>query len=316
MKNSAKYLTKTPVVFAAALICNLLWGSAFSVIKIGYKMFEIAEGDSFAQLLFAGCRFTLSGLLAIVPLCVRERKIILPRHSDMPSIVKLGLVQTVAQYLFFYIGLARTTGIKASIIDASNVFIAILMSCFVFRTEKLTVRKVICCVLGFGGVILINLTGRGAEFGFDMTLGGEGALLASAVAYALSSNLIKRYSKTADPVMLSGCQFVFGGLALIAVGLLGGGRITVSSPAALAVLLYLSILSATAYSLWGILLKYNPVGKVVIYGFLSPIFGVLLSAALLGEGRTLGLRGVLALALVSVGIFLGNINNEKTHKNL
>lgn len=67
-----------------------------------------------------------------------------------------------------------------------------------------------------------------------------------------------------------------------------------------------------AYSLWGILLKYNPVSKVAIFGFTNPGFGVLLSAWWLGEGSTeLGWNALLALILVYIGICIVNVKFEK-----
>ena len=70
--------------------------------------------------------------------------------------------------------------------------------------------------------------------------------------------------------------------------------------------------SAVAYSLWGILLKYNPVSKVAIFGFTNPVFGVLLSAWWLGEGSAeLGWNALLALILVCIGICIFNVKFEK-----
>lgn len=76
----------------------------------------------------------------------------------------------------------------------------------------MTVLKVLGCVVGFLGVVVINL----ANGGFDMSikLSGEGAILLSAAAYALSSGMIKKYSKDENPVVLSGYQFFLGGIIL------------------------------------------------------------------------------------------------------
>lgn len=59
----AQVMQKTAVVWLGALICCALWGSAFPCIKIGYQMFEIDAADTAAQILFAGYRFTLAGIL-------------------------------------------------------------------------------------------------------------------------------------------------------------------------------------------------------------------------------------------------------------
>ena len=115
-------LERTLVVWFLALICCLLWGSAVPSIKIGYKMFEIAAEDSAAQILFAGIRFFLAGVLTVVFGSLIQRQILIPGKKEFPLIVKLALFQTILQYVFFYLGLAHTSGVKSAIIVASNVF--------------------------------------------------------------------------------------------------------------------------------------------------------------------------------------------------
>lgn len=58
-------------------------------------------------------------------------------EGNLPRIGKICLLQTVVQYFFFYVGLAHTTGVKGSIVEASNVFLAILVSSLIFHQEKL-----------------------------------------------------------------------------------------------------------------------------------------------------------------------------------
>ena len=65
--------------------------------------------------------------------------------------------------------------------------------------------------------------------------------------------------------MLSGYQFIFGGIVMVILGLIMGGRITHVSVNAMLMLFYLACISAVAYSIWGILLKYNPVSKVATF---------------------------------------------------
>ena len=298
-------LQKPMVVAILALVCCLLLGSAFPCIKIGYKLFAIASDDSVSQLVFAGTRFTLAGVLVILFGSLIGRKVLRPQTDNWGRILILALFQTILQYVFFYMGLAHTTGVKSSIIEAANVFIAILFSVFLFRFEKLTTGKVVGCIVGFAGVVLINLTGSGMDVSFSLK--GEGAILASTIAYALSAGLIKLFSRKEDPVVLSGYQFFIGGLVMTAIGVLMGGRMTVTEPTALLLLLYMAFISAVAYTIWGILLKYNPVARVSVYGFMNPVFGVILSAFLLGEkNQAFGLQGVAALVLVCIGIYVVN----------
>lgn len=303
-----KWMQKTVVVWLGALLCCALWGSAFPCIKLGYRYFQIASDDTASQILFAGCRFALAGVLAIAIGSVLGKRLLLPRKSAWGKIAMLSLFQTIIQYVFFYVGLANTTGVKASIIEGVNVFIAILVASLLFHQEKLTARKLLGCAVGFAGVVLVNVTGSGLDMSFRFT--GEGFIFLSTIAYAFSSVFLKRYSKEEDPVMLSGWQFVFGGLILAVCGLLAGGRLTAVTGAGVAMLFYLAVVSAAAYSLWGILLKYNPVSRVTVFGFMNPVFGVLLSALLLQETESLGVMSVAALILVCVGIYLVNFGKE------
>ena len=300
-----KLLTKIPVVCLLTLICCFLWGSAFPVVKIGYRMFSIGASDTASQILFAGIRFTLAGILVILFGSLASRKLLLPRRSALVPIGLLSLAQTIIQYFFFYIGLANTTGVKSSIINASSTFFSILMSSLLFRYEKLTRGKLLGCAAGFAGVILINLAG--GSFDFHMRLTGEGFILIAALSYALSSVLVKKFSARENPVMLSGWQFILGGLILAAGGSAMGGRVSGFTIPSSLLLLYMAMISAVAYSLWGILLKYNPVSRIAVFGFMNPVFGVILSALLLGENnQAFSLYGLAALVLVSLGIFLVN----------
>lgn len=306
MKTEQKsLLQKNWMVCLLAGICCLLWGSAFPCIKIGYQWFHIAADDVPSQILFAGCRFTLAGILTILIGSALGKKWLVPKKASVGMVVKLSLLQTVLQYLFFYIGLANTTGVKASIIEASNVFVAILVSGVILRLETVSSRKWLGCLIGFLGVVLVNLsgTGLGGDFRFD----GEGFIFLSTVSYAFSIVCMKRYSQKEDPVLLSGYQFLAGGLLMAAAGALMGGRVSGFTPGSVLLLVYMAVISAVAYSLWGMLLKYNPVAKVTVFGFMNPVFGVILSALILGEtNQAFSLQGLAALLLVCLGIYLVN----------
>lgn len=298
-------LTKTPVVCALAILCCILWGSATPAIKVGYEVFGIASGDTASQILFAGMRFALAGVLTVLFGSLLSKQVLVPKKSTIMPIIKLALVQTILQYVFFYIGHAHTSGVKAAIINGSNVFLAILFAVFIFKYEKMTLVKLIGCIAGFASIIIINLSGNGIDMSFSFW--GEGAILIAAAAYALSSGLIKKFSQTENPVVLSGYQFFVGGLAMTIAGFAAGGRILGFTVTSTMLLLYMAMISAVAYTVWGILLKYNPVAKVSIFGFTNPIFGVVLSAIFLGEkNQAFGVRGIIALVLVSFGIFIIN----------
>lgn len=304
MNTQKNFLSNPVVVLFGALICCALWGSAFPCIKIGYNMMHIASSDTASQILYAGCRFTLAGILAVFLGSLTQRQFLLPTKASLPHILELSLLQTILQYLFFYIGLAHTTGVKASIIEAVSTFVAIFVAGFLFHQEKVTARKMLGCLVGFAGVVLVNVAGNGMDLHF--TANGDGAILLSTVAYAFSSVFMKRFSVQDNPVMLSGYQFILGGIVMAVCGFFMGGHLSGFTLPAFAMLFYLGVISAVAYSLWGLLLKYNPISKVAVFGFMNPVIGVLLSAVLLNEKDSLGFSSIAALVLVCIGIYIVN----------
>jgi drug/metabolite transporter (DMT)-like permease len=301
-KTTKNVFTHPFVVCAVALLCCLLWGSAFPCIKIGYTLFSIASTDTASVILFAGVRFTLAGVLVILIGSALRKKILRPQRASWGKIFLLALAQTSVQYTFFYIGLAHTTGVKSSVVGATSAFFCILVAAFLFRQEKFTVGKAVGCLLGFSGVVLVNING----FSFDFTFLGEGFILFANLSYAFSAAMIKEFSKKEDTFALSGYQFFFGGIMLVAIGLCLGGRLTAASPFALPMLFYLAVVSAVSYTLWGMLLKYNKPSHVAAYGFMNPVFGVILSALLLKE-EVNWLFCCIALLLITAGILYINL---------
>lgn len=299
-------LSKLYIMVPLALLCCFLWGSAFPMVKIGYEMFSIAESDTASQILFAGIRFSLAGALVILFGSFIAKKPLYPRNkTEIGHCLLLSLFQTVLQYTAFYIGLAHTSGVKSSILVVLNVFLSLLLSAVVFKMEKLTAPKLIGVLIGFAGVVLIHFEAGG--FG-GFALNGEGAIILSAFAYSVSGVLIKRFSANEAPVMLSGWQFFAGGIVMAAFAALAGGRVHMHLDIkSVLAILYLALISAVAYTVWGLLLKYNPVSRVSVIGFMNPVFGVLLSAAFLGEsGEAFSFKNFVSLVLVCIGIYVVN----------
>ncbi len=284
-----------------ALMCCALWGSAFPCVKIGYELFRI-EGSG-SQILFAGYRFFLAGVFTFILACVLEKGVITMKKSSVPYVFGQGILQTTVQYVCFYIGLAHTTGAKGSVINASNAFFSIIAAHFLMRSEKLTWKKVAGCLVGFAGIIIINLEPGAWSSGFSLM--GEGMVLVCAFSYGLSSVTLKMISDREKPVTITAYQLLFGGAVLILTGVAAGGSVHGFALKSTLLLLYMSLLSTVAFSIWAELLKYNSVGKVAIFGFSIPVFGVAMSAIFLGE-QVISVKNLIALVCVSVGIIIIN----------
>ena len=308
METKKSILENPKMVLPSAMLCCLLWGSAFPLVKIGFSWLNISSEDIPTEILYAGLRFTLAGVIAIIITSLISGKFLRPTLKSLPKVFSLSMFQTILQYLFFYIGLSNTSGVKASVIEAMNVFVALIVSCLIFRMEKFTAAKIIGSIIGFAGVVIINVS-KGDLAG-GLTLKGEGFILISTVAYAFSSVLMKHWSGEENPMMMSAWQFLLGGIVMSILEFALGGRISGFDLKSVLLLIYLASLSAIAYSLWASLLKYYPVSRIAVYGFMNPVFGFILSAFLLGESEAFGLKSIAALVLVCLGIYIVNYTKK------
>lgn len=303
-----KFFSKNYVVVIGALICCMLWGSAFPCVKVGYGLFGVDTSSYSSLILFAGIRFTLAGVLVLAFGSALQRKFLLPKRKNIWRVAVVALFQTAMQYTFFYIGLANLTGVKSSVLNGLGVFFTIIAACFIFRTERFTLIKLVGCILGFGGVLVMNLDGLNFEF----SLTGEGFIIFSGLSAAMAAGFVKVFSKHENTTTLCGWQFFCGGLALVIIGAATGGSIRPTAGASFAMLFYLAFLSACAFTLQGYLLKYNPVSKVAVFKSTNPLFGALFSAIILGETeQLLHYTTLIALALVCGGILIINLLGEK-----
>ena len=310
LKNKKSSIFQNPIVLTLmALLCCALWGSATPAIKTGYKLLAVEGVPSI--MLFAGIRFFLAGIFTVIIFSIARKKLLFPKKENWGKVLTVGAVQTVIQYIFFYLGLAYTSGVKGTIASGTGAFFSVLIASLIFRQEKLTAKKIIACTIGFLGIVMINLNGL-TFTGDPLDLLGVAFVLLSAIALSFSSVLTKKYSAYEDPVTISGYQFIIGGAFMIIVGLICGGNITVSNVGGVLDLIYLALLSAIAYSLWGILLKHNPVSKITVFNCSTPIFGTMLTLLLMpGESSAVNpIVLVIALVLISSGILLLNFKKQ------
>lgn len=299
MKTSL-YQTRSGV-FALATLCCFLWGSAYPAIKNGYALLHIAPGDIASQMLFAGWRFALAGVILLVVAAVMKKPILALSQRQMRQVAVLGLTQTAIQYVFFYVGLAHATGVKSSIMNATGVFFSVVLAHFIYANDRLSSRKLTGCLIGFLGVVVVNLGAGG--LGFDFSLLGEGFVIIAAFVLAAASIYGKRLSSDIDPMVMTGWQLTVGGGVLTGIGMAGGGHLEALGLQSGALLAYMALLSSVAFAVWSLLLKHNPVGLIAAFNFLIPVFGVALSALFLGE-NLLRWSYLAALILVCIGIWL------------
>lgn len=295
-----KIFTNPIWIIIIASLCNILWGSAFPVIKIGYELFHITTSVS-DKLLFAGVRFFSSGLILLFAYLLLYRQVPSIHKGNIRTVVTLGIVQTTLQYIFFYIGVSNTTSTNGSIVNSMNVFLSAIVAHFVYANDKMNLRKSIGCLLGFAGVIFVTLGQGSVRFSMD----GEGFIVIADLMFAFGSVISKKATKADDSWTVTAYNLVLGGAVLIVLGLFCGGSLHTVTVKGCVTLLYLALLSAISFTLYAMLIKYNNIGKICIFNFVNPIAGTLLSGLMLKE-NILQVRYLVSLVLVCTGIFVVN----------
>lgn len=286
--------------FAAVgmVLCTLLWGSANPVIKYSYTTLGI---DSVAdKLMFAGVRFMIAGVMVLLAArAVTHRAPVLPRER-IGWAALYGVLQTGLMYTFNYIGVSNTSATKTCILTAASAFLAVVFAPLFFRGERLTALKLAGAVIGFAGIVAVNLGDLGGGF----TLTGEGFVLTATVLSTAGSFVGKKVSQGCV-FQMTAWQLIIGASLILAVGLVGGGGVAVT-PAGLLLTLYLAFVSAATFTLWTALLVYHEAGRILVYNLLIPVFGALWSLIILGERQILDPMYLVSIALISAGIFMVN----------
>ena len=174
------------VVASVALLCCLLWGSSYPAIKGGYALFSIAQSDLPGKLLFAGWRFVMAGGFVLLVAAAMGTPVLQTFRAHPRQLLVLGATQTSLQYVFFYLGLAYTTGVKGAIMNATATFFSVLIAHWFYANDRLTPAKALGCVIGFAGVLAVTLGGSG-ELGGAFSWLGEGSVVLAALILAASS---------------------------------------------------------------------------------------------------------------------------------
>lgn len=302
-------------IAAMAIFACILWGSAFPVLKITYAELQIDTSDVSARMLIAGVRFFVAGALLFIIQGLVFRQPVKVRKDYFLPLLLLGLAQTGLQYFFFYNGVAHTSGIKSAILNSVGNFFVVVLAHFVYQDDRLNSGKILGLLTGFAGITLVNWQSGGGGFDWSFRLTGEGFLILAGLTSALGTFQAKKLTSKINPVTVNAYQLLLGSLVLLVLGIpaLFSGTFQ-PTPVFWGLLFYSAVLSATAFSIWYSLLKYNKAGEVTIYRFMIPVAGSILSAILLPDEQ-LTSSVFFALLLVVVGISMVNIWQHKEAKH-
>lgn len=284
-----------------ALTAAVAWGWAYPLIKLGFDEFGITKEMTASKMLFAGVRFTLSGLIVLAIAFAKGVSLRVKGATGWGYLFAYALLNTTIHYAFFYIGLSHSVGARAAILNSLGVFMLVLLACMFFKSDRLTPAKIAGCVVGFTGILVLNI-GGGAGSGF--TFMGDGMIILNALCSAFAGLMTRGLGRHANVFAATGYSLALGGVMLMLPGLFMGGTLPQVTVAGVVILFLLICISTLGFTLYNKLLSCNPVGKVAIFNSLIPVVGAVTSCLCLNE--PFYWKYAIAALLAMTGIYIIN----------
>jgi drug/metabolite transporter (DMT)-like permease len=268
--------SKGNTIFWAIIAC-LLWSTAYAGIKIGLQYDTPFH--------FAGIRFIISGLI-ILPFTVKPAAYFRMISENWKTVAWVTILQIVVNYSLFYQGLNLVPGALGAVVYGAQPLIIAIVAAILHKDDKLTRKKVITIIFGISGVIFISAGRQAFKLGTALELLGILMILTGNVATAVSNVIISVRSRNINPFVLSSSSLFFGGvlLYLMSIPFEGGPKGPLTAEYWM-VLLWLSFMAATAFSIWYKLLQ-RPgvkVSELNLWKFITPVTGAVLSWLLIPD---------------------------------
>lgn len=277
-----------------ALLAITLWGISFVATKIA-----LAEMSPVA-LLFTRFALGVAALHAI--LLVRRESWVIPRDA-WPNLLLLGFIGVFVHQMIQVHGLTRTTAVRTGwLIGVIPLWSALLAA--LFLGERLTPRRILGLVLGFGGAVLVVTRGRlDADLLRLPSTQGELLVLASTVNWAVYTVIARGTIGRLGSARATAASMLLGWLMLAPFFVREGGWHAWSglSPRAIAAVLFLGVgCSGVAYLLWYAALARRDASEVSAYLYLEPLVTCAAAVPVLGE--PLGVSTVVGGLVVLLGV--------------
>ncbi len=274
----------------SALAIHTLWGGNPVAVKLGLEVFPP---------LWSGfLRFAL-GCVCVYAWARVVRIPIRPTREEWPAMLAMGLLFTVQIALLNY-GFGGTTAANGAVLIASNPIFGVLFAHFLVPGDRVSVGRAMGVVVSFAGVGLVITRGAGlSEAGI-----GDWIVLASACLLGLRLAVAGRLLKRVNDVRLTFWQMVVS-LPLFLVGALWWEEIrweNIGAAPVAGILYQGNVVAGLAFTEnFYLMRRYSP-SVMISFNFVSPVAGVLLGVAILGESLSASLLG--GMALVALGLVL------------
>ena len=290
--------TRLDALAVALLVgCCLLWGLNQVATKV-----TLAEIPPLTQ---AAARSLGAALL--VALWARWRGIALWQRDGTARGGLLAGSLFAVEFGCIFVGLQFTAASRMIVFIYLAPFVVALGMPFISRAERLNRRQVAGLLAAFGGVVWAFSEGFVRPAAGPRQWLGDALGIAAAVLWGMTT-LVLRASRlsTAAPEKTLLWQLVVSGVALSVAALVGGESLAAAPTAhsLLPLAFQTVIVTFASYLVWFWLIRHYPATRLASFTMLTPVFGLVLGALLLGEPVTA--RLLVALATVATGIVLVN----------
>lgn len=229
----------------------------------------------------------------------------LPTKTEWKTIGIICIFNVILHHALLAIGLTKTSGVNASIILGAAPLMTMVLSIIVLK-DYVTKLRVAGFLVGFIGIIITSLAGAGGLAGISI---GDGYILLSMMAQAISFILISKLNPTFDPRLLTGYMLLIGSLFIFLFGLaIEGdlGQLSQVFTLDLGLIFVFSAIVATAFGHMTYNYAIRNVGptETTIFVNLNTLFAILGAAIFLGEAIVA--QHYIGLIFILLGVFAGS----------
>ena len=285
-----------------ALLTMLLWGSLFPMVKLGFSAYGVESTADI--LLFAGIRFVICGGVICLFSAIKDKPSYRNvKHSLLPILLS-GVFAIVLHYGFTYLGLELTDSSKTALLKQVGVLFYVCFSFLFIKEDKPTAKKIVAAVVGFLGIIILNVSADGFSFSV-----GDILILCASFCTVFSNVISKKVFLKVAPITATGVSQLFGGIVLLVTGISMGGRVRFSFNTELCIMAYICAASIVSYCIWFGIVKSGELSKLFIIKFAEPVFACIFGALILGE-NIWKIQYLIAFLLIGGGICVSNAKSR------
>lgn len=275
------------------------------MVKLGFSAYSVKTTADI--LLFAGVRFVICGGVICIFSAVKNKESYRPVPHSIVPILLSGAFAIILHYGFTYMGLSLTDSSKTALLKQVGVLFYVCFSFLFIKEDKPTVKKIVSAAAGFIGIIVLNIGAQGFSFSV-----GDLLILCASFCTVFSNVISKKVFQKVDPITSTGISQFFGGIVLLAVGLLMGGKVQFALNSSLWIMAYICLASIVSYCIWFGTVKNGELSKLFIIKFAEPVFACIFGALILRE-NIWKIQYLIAFLLISGSIWIANTKGKKEH---